>query len=215
MSVCALVGHVTRAWRLGAALLSWFHFFSSVEWILVTGLGQSQRGWSYTTELGSFLPKCSHSCLWWQWWSLLWPEAGLGPLLLPFSPTVCILLAMVPSPLAGSSIRASSAGARAHCRLRVALGWPRQASHNTWQFSICCLHAWTGSKQIYAYALQEHSLSFLQPSGKPHWFSNQLRGLVFPVLDSRAGVPKLWLKPLLQKEDLQACDATFLFWVTC
>lgn len=117
--------------------------------------------------------------------------------------------------IAGSSIRASSAGARAHCRLRVALGWPRQASHNTWQFSICCLHAWTGSKQIYAYALQEHSLSFLQPSGKPHWFSNQLRGLVFPVLDSRAGVPKLWLKPLLQKEDLQACDATFLFWVTC
>ena len=32
-------------------------------------------------------------------------------------------------------------------------------------------------------SLQEWNLGFLQPTGKPHWFPNQPRGLVFPVLD--------------------------------
>lgn len=39
-------------------------------------------------------------------------------------------------------------------------------------------------------------LGFLKPFGKPQWFSNQLRGLVFLMSDSRDGVPNECLKPL-------------------
>ena len=51
-------------------------------------------------------------------------------------------------------------------------------------------------KPAWAYVLREQSLSLLQPSCKSHWFSNQLRELVFLVLDPRAGVPNMWFKPL-------------------
>lgn len=44
--------------------------------------------------------------------------------------------------------------------------------------------------------LHKRSLGFLQPSCKPHWISNQPRGVTFPVLDVRDGVPNMWLEPL-------------------
>ena len=36
----------------------------------------------------------------------------------------------------------------------------------------------------------------LQPSGRPQWFSNHLRGLVALVSSPRAGIPNMLLKPL-------------------
>ena len=50
------------------------------------------------------------------------------------------------------------------------------------------------SKQ--ACALHKRTLGFLQPSCKPHWISNQLTGVTFPVLDVRDRVPNMWLEPL-------------------
>ena len=44
--------------------------------------------------------------------------------------------------------------------------------------------------------LFQSSLGFLQTSSKPLWFSNKLRGLIFPVSDPRARVPNMGLKLL-------------------
>lgn len=44
--------------------------------------------------------------------------------------------------------------------------------------------------------LQEWSPGFLHLSIMPHWFSNQIMELDFPVLDPRAGMPNMWLKSL-------------------
>lgn len=43
-------------------------------------------------------------------------------------------------------------------------------------------------------------------SSKLHWFSNQLRGLLFLVSDSRVEVSNMGLNTLLPREDTQACD---------
>lgn len=77
------------------------------------------------------------------------------------------------------------------------LGLSWQDSQNTRQFSICCVCTGIGSKQICACALQEWIFSFLQPSGKLHWFSKLLRELVSLVLNNRAGVPDMGSKPLV------------------
>lgn len=53
---------------------------------------------------------------------------------------------------------------------------------------ICSLPFVSGSKKACTNILRKQSLSFLQPSCKFHWFSNQLRELIFPVLYLRAGV---------------------------
>ena len=52
---------------------------------------------------------------------------------------------------------------------------------------------WDWEQEVCARDLQEQSLGFLQPSGKPHIFSNQL---MFLVLNPRAGVPNMGLEPL-------------------
>lgn len=52
-------------------------------------------------------------------------------------------------------------------------------------------------KQVCACALQEQSLSFFQLSCKPLCFSKQLRGLIFLVLDPRAGVANIRFEPLV------------------
>ena len=61
------------------------------------------------------------------------------------------------------------------------LGWSWQAIQSRRLFSFCCFCAGTRSKQVFAYAFHQQSLSFSQPSGNLHWFSSLLRGLVFPV----------------------------------
>ena len=65
--------------------------------------------------------------------------------------------------------------------------------------SLPCLR----SKQACACGFQGWSLNFLQPTG----FSNQQRGLVFPVLDRRAGVPNMYFRPLTPKENLPPHDS--------
>ena len=117
---------------------------------------------------------------------------------------------MTASTLVESSTGAKRAGAGVHCRPGGMLGQSWQASQSPRQFSICCLHAVTRSKQDYAHALQVWSLSFVPPSSRPHWFSNWLRGFVFLVLDPRAKVSNMWLELLLPREDLGACDIPLL-----
>lgn len=46
------------------------------------------------------------------------------------------------------------------------------------------------------YNSQDRNETNLQQS---HWFSNQLMGFIFPVVDLRAGVPKEWLELLVPK----------------
>lgn len=49
------------------------------------------------------------------------------------------------------------------------------------------LRAVTGTEQCVSVFLPQAESVFLQPSGEPHWFSNEPRGLVFPILtDYRA-----------------------------
>lgn len=68
-----------------------------------------------------------------------------------------------------------------------------QASQSTQQFLIYFLHAEIRNKEICICVIQEQSLGFLQYSGKSHWFSNKLRGLIFLISDPKAGVPAKWL----------------------
>ena len=98
--------------------------------------------------------------------------------------------------MAVSALVESSAGAGAQCRLGGTLGWSWQSGQNTRLFSICCLSAVTGIKQVCVCTLQEWSLGFLQSSVKPQWYSNQPRRLIFPMSDPRAKVPNMELKPL-------------------
>ena len=62
---------------------------------------------------------------------------------------------------------------------------------------------WWGASKSARRLIQEWNPRLPQPSDKLRWFSNQLRGLIFPVLDSR-------LKPLHSQE---ACDFPLLLWV--
>ena len=61
-------------------------------------------------------------------------------------------------------------------------------------FSICILYLVLGSKQVGTCALLQWSLHFLEPFYKSHWLSNQLKGLIFPLLDCKAGVPICGMK---------------------
>ena len=136
---------------------------------------------------------------------------GWGPSQLCFLHVCALSLAMVAFTLVGSSIRARGSGAGAHHRLGSALGWSWQASQSARQFSICCLHAMTGSKRVCVHSLQEQSLGYLQPSSKPHRFSNQLRGVIHVWL----GYLICGLNLLLPREGPLACDIPLLFCVPC
>ena len=85
----------------------------------------------------------------------------------------------------------SSTLAESSTKAEDTLGPSWQGNRSTRPLSTCCFQAVTGSKQVCACITQEWKPSLLQPSDKPHWFSNQLRGLIFPVLNSRARC--LWL----------------------
>ena len=96
-----------------------------------------------------------------------------------------------------SSVQCQSRRARAGAQCRLGdltgaiLAASQSTSQSTSQFSICCLCTGTGSEQVCEHALQEGRLGFFWPSSKPHWFSSQSRGFIFPMLDPRAGVPNM------------------------
>lgn len=45
-----------------------------------------------------------------------------------------------------------------------------------------------------------------------HWFSNQLRGLVFPVSDLRFGALNMWLKLLTTQEGTLPVESPYFLW---
>ena len=82
------------------------------------------------------------------------------------------------------------------------LAWARACTEavvgnqpESWAVSICFLSlVMRVSKNVCI--LHEQSLDFLQPCCQSYWFSNNLRALVLPLLDPRAGGPRMWFKPL-------------------
>ena len=52
------------------------------------------------------------------------------------------------------------------------------------------------------HTLHEWNHGLLQPSCTSHWFLNQIRGLIFLVLDPRVGAPIRGLDPSVPREDL-------------
>lgn len=59
----------------------------------------------------------------------------------------------------------------------------------------------------HVHSLQESIPGFLQSTYKSHWFSSQLRGLVFPVSNPSPGFPIIWLQLLsLQGGSLRPYD---------
>ena len=87
----------------------------------------------------------------------------------------------------------------AHLRLGLTLGlvghWPE--SWAVWAYFVRLVLG--VSKCMHVCSLQ--SLGFLQSSCLSHWFSNQLRGLIFLVSEPRFGLPNMWLP----REDFWTC----------
>ena len=100
-----------------------------------------------------------------QWWSLTWLGADQGPRGWSHSSELVPLLlrVMVVYTLAGSSATAEQPVVGGWCRLGACWGGPGRLA----RAPICCLCAGTQSKQVCMHVLQEQSLGFLQPSGKP------------------------------------------------
>ena len=120
---------------------------------------------------------------------------GWGPSWLCSLQMGTISLAMAAFALVESSSGARGAGTGAWYGLGGALGWSWQASQSPRQFSICCLHAVTGSEQVYVCALQELSLGFLQVLFKP------AKELIFPVLNPGLGCLIYGSNPSLPRGD--------------
>ena len=110
-------------------------------------------------------------------------------------PHCALSLAMAALTLVGSSTRATvarrcSSWARA-CTLMVVGNWIVP-----WAVSICFLCLVPRSKQACGHILHKQILGLLQASCKSHWFSNQLRGLIFPLSGFRAWMSNMWLEVL-------------------
>ena len=101
--------------------------------------------------------------------------------------------------------------------------WARGAGAGTWCWLVHVLGSVSspGSFQSTSFAkfpgvskpvsaLQKWSLSFLQPSGRSHWCSIQLGGLIFLVSDPRSVVPNMWLEPLTPKAGYPSPPAPLL-----
>ena len=100
--------------------------------------------------------------------------------LISFLLIVCTFFGNGTSALMQSSIRAT--GARAHWGAH----WGSHGKPESRQFSVCFLCTIPRSKQACSLH-HEQSLGFSQPSGKSHWFYNQLRVLVFLVVNPWVG----------------------------
>lgn len=80
------------------------------------------------------------------------------------------------------------------------------------KLSTCSLCSILGVSMI-VFALFKSRVS-VSYSSKLHWFSNQLRGLLFLVSDPRVEVPNMGLSTLLPREGTQACDILLFFRVS-
>lgn len=188
MAVSALIGDVARIRRLGAALLSWFHFSPvCVSWLEVR-LGPEYLELYYQAGPVSLVCKCYNNGP--------WLESGPGMDRLFSFP--------------GEDTYAGNGG----------LCFSREQYQGQWRWRRRIFQAggvyWgspgrlaraPGGYQSTAFALgqgasksvcalQEWNLSFLQPSGKPHWLLNLVGWLIFLVSDPRDGVPNVWFKLL-------------------
>ena len=94
----------------------------------------------------------------------------------------------------GSGAGAGGAGAGVQSRLVCVWGPAWQAGQSARQFSVCVFCVGTGSVKSVC-MLFRNGNCFFKPSSKPHLFSNQLWGLVFPGLDAKTGMPNMSLKP--------------------
>lgn len=87
--------------------------------------------------------------------------------------------------------------------------WLWEAGQRLGKFQSASFALFPGVKQV----LHELNQGFLQPSCKPQWVSNLLRGIVFLVSDPRTGVLNSSLEPFTHQEDLQAHGILLLFCV--
>lgn len=147
----------------------------------------------FPLELASLPSECMRQRARWQWLPQPWSQARLWSEPAQLHPSVLTLLGKGSLHLSGGKTRARVAGSGAPCGLGCALGWLWQVSQSPRQFSVCCFCIVQG--------LHEPSLGFLQPCSEPHWFSNQLRQLIFLMSDPRAGVPNIWFKPLAPQRE--------------
>ena len=139
---------------------------------------------------------------------LPWSEAGPGSKPAPFPPSVHILVGSGSLCLSGDQCWSKR-------------GWSRclvQAGGHTGMvprhFSISCLFAVTGSKQICACALQEWSLSFLQPLlVNPTGFQASQGGLSSPCQTQGLRCLIYGSHPSFPREAPLACDSPLLLCV--
>ena len=161
-----------------------------------------------TGKLDLLPSDCVQGCMSWWWLPLPWSEAGSWSALALFPPSVHTLVDSRGLPFSGEQCPSKSGWSSIPVWAGCMLGWswldPRQ-------ISVCCLYDVTRSRQIFVFILQEQSLGFLHPSGKPHWFSIQPRGLSswcwtpglrflickLEPLVSQGGSPSMWYPSLL------------------
>ena len=82
----------------------------------------------------------------------------------------------------------------------------------SWQFQSLSFILFPGGNE-HVHSLHKQNLGSLQPSCKSHWFSNQPRGLVFPLSNPRVGVPNMLFKPLTPQGGTLGHDIPLLFCV--
>lgn len=90
----------------------------------------------------------------------------------------------------------------------------------SFQFSSSALFLGVGVRarvriHVHMCALHNQSLCFLQPSYKSLWLSSQLWGLVFQMLDPRAGVLNMGHEPITPQGGSLSQQNPLLFCVPC
>ena len=88
-----------------------------------------------------------------------------------------------------------------------------QVSQSTRNFSIFYLCTGMESKWVCGCTLREQISVFYSLLVSPPGFQNQEMGLIFLMLNLRAGMPNVELNPLLFRENPWACNILFLLWV--
>ena len=100
-----------------------------------------------------------------------------GSVRAPFPLSVCTLIGNGSPCPSGEQCQSEKGWSRSPMQARECAGKTAKAP-GCFQYavSLLCVCVWWWGKQVCACTLQERSLGFLQPSSKPHLFSNQLRG---------------------------------------